>query len=162
LVLVFFFSCHTSDTFYKRILGDNSLHGAFLSLNIEYQDSIYRIALSNVVLRATLDKSVKGRNYDNEILNTLKNNDALRIDSVAFLEIEKYIVTPQQGIDTIYKCSIERLLSSPLFNNRTTLNLSYSINDEEEKYIIDILFRNHYVVHIDDETGCLVVERFKE
>ena len=77
----------------------------------------------------------------------LRNNDVI-LERTA-------IVTPQSRIDSIYKGKVDILLSH-FFDDSgfIALELSY----DEEKYLIDILYRNKILVNVACESGYLYID----
>ena len=120
----------------------------YKALSVKYQDSIYRMVLrsNDIVLKMK---------YPDEFLRTLKDSGVLNIDSATFYELRKDIVTPQPLIDSIFKGNVDTLLSHFFDDNGF---IAFELSYDEEKYLIDILYRNKILVNVACESGYLYID----
>jgi hypothetical protein len=147
---------------YKAIIDDNSLSSVYLSLNIKYGNEQSRIAITSFGLFLADGDTCSWKEHKKKWYQALKNGKALEVDSITFVALKQYVVTPQKKIDSLYKGDVNKLLSSSIFNERRALLSSEnSLTDEEQRYVIDILFRNNIFIRVDDETGYLFIENIK-
>ncbi|MDR0988145.1 MAG: hypothetical protein LBM06_01605 [Prevotellaceae bacterium] len=122
----------------------------YISLDVRYANNKSRVVLQNEELYARI--RMPERLYKRRLLQVLENRDTLTVDSIVYVSLQKYIVIPQRRIDSIYQGKVENLLASPLFCDKQTMVLE-KVTNEEERYIIDILFRHDYFMTVDDESG---------
>lgn len=120
----------------------------FIVINVQYQDKNYHVVVKDKYVDL-LEK------YKDDFLHVIKSSEALSVDSTTFALLNGDIATPQSRIDSVYKGKISTLLSS-FFNDNGILKVPLSY--DEEKYLIDILYRNNISINIDCETGTLLIE----
>lgn len=127
-------------------VGNNN--GPYKVISVKYRDSIYRMVLRN-------NDVILEKKYPKDYIQVLKDSGVLDIDSMIFLKLRTAIVTPQSRIDSIYKGKVDILLSH-FFDDSgfIALELSY----DEEKYLIDILYRNKILVNVACESGYLYID----
>ena len=119
----------------------------FAVLNIQYQDSIFRVVVKDEVY------SLKEK-YQDKLQNALTKNDVLSIDSITYSELKSKRVMKSPKIDSLFNGNVDNLLSS-CFNKFETLSISLS--DQELYYLIDILYQNNIILGIDCETGVVCI-----
>ena len=119
----------------------------FAVLNIQYQDSIFRVVVKDEVY------SLKEK-YQDKLQNALTKNDVLSIDSITYSELKSKRVMKSPKIDSLFNGNVDNLLSS-CFNKFETLSISLS--DQELYYLIDILYQNNIILGIDCETGVVSI-----
>ena len=119
----------------------------FAVLNIQYQDSIFRVVVKDEVY------SLKEK-YQDKLQNALTKNDVLSIDSIMYSELKSKRVMKSPKIDSLFNGNVDNLLSS-CFNKFETLSISLS--DQELYYLIDILYQNNIILGIDCETGVVSI-----
>ena len=131
------------EKFYTQYCMDYS----FAVLNVQYQDSIFRVVVKDELYYLK-------EKYHDKLQNALKKNEVLNIDSITYSEIKDKRVTAAPKIDSIFKGNVDNLLSS-CFNKFETLSISLS--DQELYYLIDILYQNNIILGIDCETGVVSI-----
>lgn len=146
---------------------DGSTSPAIMVVNIKWQDSTCCVVLDDWSLLSILKEGGKKRTPQMQLpynkLDKLSYRDTLVVDSLSFMQLQEYIVTPQQRIDSIYKKEkIEGLLSAYFDNNRWFI--PYCSKDDmlpliEQRYVIYLLLKYGYSANIDCESGCLYIER---
>ena len=119
----------------------------FAVLNIQYQDSIFRVVVKDEVY------SLKEK-YQDKLQNALTKNDVLSIDSITYSELKSKRVMKSPKIDSLFNGNVDNLLSS-CFNKFETLSISLS--NQELYYLIDILYQNNIILGIDCETGVVCI-----
>lgn len=142
-------ACRHVDKRYEKQLSEVNNHEPYKVINVKFQDTIYRV----IVREKGVDLQ---KQYPDNFPQILKDSGILNIDSATFALLRGDIVTPQHRIDSIYKGNIDILLSYGFNDNgMLTLPISY----EEEKYLIDIFFRNKILLNIDCESGFLFIDQ---
>ena len=127
------------EKFYTQYCMDYS----FAVLNVQYQDSIFRVVVKDELYYLK-------EKYHDKLQNALTKNDVLSIDSITYSELKSKRVMKSPKIDSLFNGNVDNLLSS-CFNKFETLSISLS--DQELYYLIDILYQNNILLGIDCETG---------
>lgn len=159
--------CHSEE---KVINSNVSITTAprMISTNIKWQNSICKVVLDEIELLSVLDKESYKTKLSHEGFIELTDKDTLIVDSLSYIRLKEYVVSPEYHIDSICESEgIEGLLSTyfddiwfiPCSDKDRILSLS------EQRYLIYLLLQNGYSAKIDCESGYLYIIKnasFKE
>lgn len=127
---------------------------SLMTVNIRYEDSTYCVIAVDAALRLELEKSTIEPNQlklPYRKFLELSYNDTLDVDSTTFSTLKKYMVSPQHRIDSIYSQGGIQALVASFFKHECLTDTT--LNDAEQRYLIDVLQRNSFKFLIGDETG---------
>ena len=163
IILVFFCMLHANRR-EEVILSDyyGTTSPDMISINIKWRDSTCCIVLESnnllyILRRVDEDEFFPSLHYKDFI--SLSYKDTLTVDSLSFMQLKGYMVTPQFNIDSIYGNEGVQGLLSAYFDDIWFSPREGELTLSEERYIIYILQQYGYYMHIECESGNMYIEK---
>lgn len=162
IILIFFCMLHGNRR-EEVILPDyyGTTSPDMMAINVKWCDSIYSIVMESNDLLYTLKRIDENKIISSSLRKdfiTLSYKDTLAVDSLAFMQLKEYIVTPQSKIDSIYRNEGGQGLLSAYFDNMCFSPHEKELTLSEERYIIYILQQHGYYMFIECESGNMYIK----
>jgi hypothetical protein len=160
LFLIFIINCFIvqSDDFIKEVSNDFNMNSNFLVLDIkskEYNGTVI-IENDNLYLYYYKIYHKDKDSYRLFVKSILKKESFINIGNENLDKFNFIKVQSSKKIDNNFKKGLNNFIKN-YFNNGNVLK--NKVTDEEQNYIVKLLFENEIATFIDDETGYLLIKK---
>ena len=143
-----------SNQYEDSTIETSFLHTPFVAINVSYKHTVYRMVIEESSIDLLPQEMLSNKIYRYELYPIFRN-DTLVVDSVTFdkLRAERgSLVEAQASVDSVYGGKVENILSSFFSKNKVLVD---TLSEEEQIYIIYLLFQHRVYLKADCETGLL-------
>lgn len=143
-----------SNQYEDGTIENSFLHTPFVAINVSYKHNVYRMVIEESSIDLLPQEMLSDKIYRYELYPMLRN-DTLVVDSAAFNKLRMgrgSLVETQVSVDSVYGGKVENILSSFFSKNKVLVD---TLSEEEQIYIIYLLFQHGVYLKVDCETGLL-------